>query len=77
MDDNNNGKVILYKCPYCAAGRFTKEDGWNAAVKHIREKHSESSRKGKRSNARRKTDRFDEYGSSHHVELFVEEDTDS
>ena len=32
-------KVYLYKCPYCAS-RFTKEDGWTTATRHIREKHN-------------------------------------
>ena len=30
---------ILYKCPYCTKGRFTKDDGWEAAVRHIEEVH--------------------------------------
>jgi hypothetical protein len=30
---------ILYICPYCRSGRFTAEDGWDVAVKHIRDKH--------------------------------------
>jgi hypothetical protein len=36
---------ILYKCPYCVAGRFTKKDGWNEAVRHIRENHMEKRKK--------------------------------
>jgi hypothetical protein len=32
-------KPILYKCPYCKEGRFTAEDGWEGAVRHIEEKH--------------------------------------
>ena len=31
---------ILYKCPYCVAGRFTAEDGWAGAKLHIKENHS-------------------------------------
>lgn len=31
---------ILYKCPYCVAGRFTAEDGWAGAVRHIKERHT-------------------------------------
>ena len=37
---------ILYKCPYCVSGRFTAEDGWDGAVRHIKEKHSGRNRNG-------------------------------
>jgi len=37
---DNDKDTILYKCPYCVAGRFTAADGWDGAVRHIREKHT-------------------------------------
>jgi hypothetical protein len=43
-DPNPDNTVILYKCPYCLAGRFTKVDGWDTAVKHIKDKHSKNRR---------------------------------
>ena len=39
MSEDNRKGTILYKCPYCSSGRFTKEDGWEGAVRHIKEKH--------------------------------------
>ena len=27
---------VLYKCPYCVAGRFKEKDGWAKAVAHVR-----------------------------------------
>ena len=45
--------TILYKCPYCVAGRFTAEDGWGGAVRHIKT-HTEGSKK--KSRERRKRD---------------------
>ena len=27
---------MLYKCPYCAKGRFRGPNGWNEAKAHIR-----------------------------------------
>ena len=48
-----NGLPVLYVCPYCVKGRFTQADGWEAAVKHIRENHNRGgqqrgSRRGRR-----------------------------
>jgi hypothetical protein len=45
--DSPDGPV-LYKCPYCVGGRFTKKDGWDAAVRHIKENHMEKRRKTRR-----------------------------
>ena len=53
-------KQILYVCPYCKRGRFTGDDGWDGAVRHIKLKHN---RRGE--NARRKRpslDNFDDNG---------------
>lgn len=47
-----NGKPVLYKCPYCVKGRFTEDDGWEAAVKHVRS-HQSGTRK--RSNRGRRS----------------------
>lgn len=41
----NVDNPILYKCPYCPTGRFTKDDGWLGAVRHIRERHTEKKRR--------------------------------
>jgi uncharacterized C2H2 Zn-finger protein len=37
---------ILYKCPYCAAGRFRAPNGWQEAIQHIR-RHSKGWDKGR------------------------------
>ena len=34
-----NGEPVLYICPYCKSGRFTKQHGWNMAVQHIKTCH--------------------------------------
>ena len=39
-----NGKPVLYVCPYCVKGRFTGDDGWNEAIRHIKEKHQDGKR---------------------------------
>jgi hypothetical protein len=43
-----NGKPVLYICPYCVKGRFTADDGFEGAVKHIRENHQDGKRTGTR-----------------------------
>lgn len=48
---DNDKDTILYKCPYCVAGRFTAADGWAGAVRHIKENHT---RAGKRRRRQRK-----------------------
>lgn len=45
----NDDSTILYICPYCKKGRFTAKDGWDGAVKHIKETHN-----GKRKRASRR-----------------------
>ena len=40
--------TILYICPYCVKGRFTAEDGWDGAVRHIRENHKSGAKPRKR-----------------------------
>lgn len=42
-----NGKPVLYKCPYCAKGRFTEDDGWDVATKHVKS-HQRGPRKKKK-----------------------------
>jgi hypothetical protein len=39
--------TILYKCPYCVGGRFTAEDGWAVAVRHIKENHTRTGKRKK------------------------------
>jgi len=39
---------VLYKCPYCAKGRFTASDGWKVACEHVRSHQSGSLRKKKK-----------------------------
>jgi hypothetical protein len=39
-----SAKPILYVCPYCTKGRFTEDDGWDGAVRHIKEKHEARSK---------------------------------
>jgi hypothetical protein len=38
-------KPILYVCPYCKRGRFTEDDGYDGAVKHIKENHAQGGTK--------------------------------
>ena len=38
----------LYICPYCKKGRFTAKDGWNGAVKHIKENHNGNRKRASR-----------------------------
>lgn len=38
------GKTVLYVCPYCNKGRFTADDGWEGAKRHIREVHQDGRR---------------------------------
>lgn len=45
MSEDEKKGTILYKCPYCTSGRFTAEDGWEGAVRHIKEKHLKAERK--------------------------------
>jgi hypothetical protein len=40
-----SSKPILYICPYCTKGRFTADDGFEGAEKHIRERHGGGSYK--------------------------------
>ena len=47
------GDVVLYKCPYCKDGRFTKNDGWDSAVKHIKERHVKENNGSRRSRRNR------------------------
>ena len=48
MSEDKKEGTILYKCPYCTTGRFTAEDGWEGACRHIKEKHLSSKRKRKK-----------------------------
>jgi hypothetical protein len=54
MSEVDKKSTILYKCPYCVAGRFTAEDGWDGAVAHIRQKHTRGERSGRSNGTRRK-----------------------
>lgn len=45
---DNEELPILYVCPYCKKGRFTAEDGFEGAKRHIREKHPYGARNSMR-----------------------------
>ena len=51
MSEETKDSTILYKCPYCVGGRFTAEDGWDGAIRHIKDNHTET---GKRKKVRRR-----------------------
>jgi hypothetical protein len=39
METGSGGSTpgpVLYKCPYCAKGRFRGPNGWNEAIAHIK-----------------------------------------
>jgi hypothetical protein len=55
MSEEKKSSTILYKCPYCVGGRFTAEDGWDGAVRHIRENHIGRRKKAKTKRRRKRS----------------------
>ena len=43
--ENDDNHPVLYKCPYCAVGRFRDQGGWVEAIRHIKMKHMNGKRK--------------------------------
>jgi hypothetical protein len=55
MSEGTESATILYKCPYCVKGRFTAADGWDGAVRHIRDNHTSPTRRKRRVKSRQST----------------------
>lgn len=78
MDQQTGGPggegPVLYKCPYCVSGRFTAKDGWNAAVQHIKQQHTEKRNSSSRRSRRARSDVAADWPASRHS-LFDEDPT--